>query len=197
MDTERPFDQLPEFLANKNLGFEPESKILKSKTSLRMKYEAEAKVLLKGLGGLEGIRQNLGLSQRKMAQLLLVDPSAWSRWVKDESKVPPHVVKALQWYGLLEAKDPIWQQWRELIHKREMDPPFDRWRRGIESKLAQSERTAPILPEQWQNRMEDLRQDNLRLASELEKRMVLGLSWKLLLILNTCAVFYWVIKSLF
>src|SRR5262245_16869396 len=62
----------------------------RNKTALRMKYEAEARVFLQKYGGLENIRKNLGFSQRKISQLLLVDPSAWSRWVKDEKdgKIP-------------------------------------------------------------------------------------------------------------
>ncbi len=65
------------------------------RTSLRIRYEAEAEVLRRHLISLEHVRLNLGLSRRKMAQKLLVDPSAWTRWTKDESKVPPHIWKLL------------------------------------------------------------------------------------------------------
>jgi transcriptional regulator with XRE-family HTH domain len=54
----------------------------RAKSSLRLKYEAETQVIERKLGDLEAIRQQLGLSQRKIAQLLLVDPSAWTRWTK-------------------------------------------------------------------------------------------------------------------
>lgn len=66
----------------------------KAKTSLRMNYEAQAKVIERQTGGLEAIRLQLGLSQRKMAQLLLVDPSAWTRWMK--TSPPPHILRSLQ-----------------------------------------------------------------------------------------------------
>src|SRR5258708_7833509 len=79
---------------------------IKAKTSLRLKYEAEAQVILKKLGGLNGIRLELGLSQRKICQLLLVDPSSWSRWLQDQSKVPPHILRALEWYMALMEKYP-------------------------------------------------------------------------------------------
>ncbi len=79
---------------------------LKAKTSLRLKYEAEAQVILKKLGGLNGIRLELGLSQRKICQLLLVDPSSWSRWIQDESKTPPHILRALEWHMALMEKYP-------------------------------------------------------------------------------------------
>jgi hypothetical protein len=82
------------------------SKVDRRKTSLRMKYEAEVQVIKKTHGNLETIRRQLGLSKRKMAQLLLVDPSAWTRWSKTENEAPPHVYRALQWYLLLQEKHP-------------------------------------------------------------------------------------------
>ncbi|MFM6928449.1 MAG: hypothetical protein ACKOX6_08285, partial [Bdellovibrio sp.] len=50
----------------------------RSKTSLRMHYEAQVAVIRRQTGDLESIRLNLGLSQRKMSQLLMVDPSSWT-----------------------------------------------------------------------------------------------------------------------
>lgn len=78
---------------------------VRSKTSLRMNYEAQVEVLKKQLGSLESIRLELGLSQRKMAQLLLVDPSSWTRWMK-AGDAPPHIWRALQWYLALKEKIP-------------------------------------------------------------------------------------------
>lgn len=78
----------------------------RQKTPLRMKYEAEVRVFHQRYGGLENIRKNLGFSQRKMSQLLMVDPSAWSRWIKEEAKIPPHVCRSLEWLLQLEGKNP-------------------------------------------------------------------------------------------
>lgn len=78
------------------------------KTSLRMRYEAESIVIQKELGSLEKIRESLGMSRRKMSQLLLIDPSTWTRWTQDEKKVPPLVFRSLQWYLALIEKKPIW-----------------------------------------------------------------------------------------
>ncbi|XGC79358.1 hypothetical protein ACES2L_08450 [Bdellovibrio bacteriovorus] len=78
----------------------------RSKTSLRMHYEAQVSVIQKQLGNLDEIRGNLGLSQRKMAQLLLVDPSSWTRWTKNGDEAPPHIWRALQWYMALREKIP-------------------------------------------------------------------------------------------
>ena len=82
------------------------SLVAKAKTALRLKYEAEAQMILKKLGGLEGIRLELGLSQRKICQLLLVDPSSWSRWLQDQAKTPPHILRALEWHMALMDKYP-------------------------------------------------------------------------------------------
>lgn len=78
----------------------------RSKTSLRMHYEAQVSVIQKQIGNLDEIRGNLGLSQRKMAQLLLVDPSSWTRWTKQGDEAPPHIWRALQWYLALREKIP-------------------------------------------------------------------------------------------
>lgn len=135
-----------------------------------------------------------------MAQLLLVDPSAWSRWVKDESKIPPHVIKALQWYLLLEQKDPVFQQWREMILKREPDLGLDRWRRGIEEKIsripAQNQGFSPV-NDQIRERLSELQHENAKLAAEVDKRLIMGVGWKLILVLNTGILLYWAFRNLF
>jgi transcriptional regulator with XRE-family HTH domain len=78
-----------------------------AKTSLRIQYEAQVEVIRRQIGGLEAAREKLGLSQRKMAQLLLVDPSAWSRWIKSGGEdAPAHIYRALQWYLALQEKIP-------------------------------------------------------------------------------------------
>lgn len=78
----------------------------RSKSTLRIRYEAEVEVLRRKIGDLETIRERLGLSQRKMSQLLLVDPSAWTRWTKQNENPPPHIYRMLQWYLALQDKYP-------------------------------------------------------------------------------------------
>ncbi|MEZ4872529.1 MAG: hypothetical protein R2827_09870 [Bdellovibrionales bacterium] len=55
----------------------------------------------------EAIRRELGLSRRKISQLLMVDPSAWTRWSRDDN-APPHIYRSLQWYLSLIDKHPEW-----------------------------------------------------------------------------------------
>lgn len=78
----------------------------KAKTSLRMLYEAKANLICRQLGGLLGVQRALGLSQRKLAQLLMVDPSTWNRWSKNEEQIPPHIWRSLEWYLALQDKVP-------------------------------------------------------------------------------------------
>ncbi len=80
-------------------------KNFRAKTSHRIKYEAEVEVIRRQIGDLEQIRLNLGLSRRKICQLLLVDPSAWTRWSRSHT-APPHIYRALQWYMSLLEKIP-------------------------------------------------------------------------------------------
>jgi hypothetical protein len=72
----------------------------------RLRYDSEIRLIQARFGGLEEIRGRLGLSRRKICQLLLVDPSAWTRWTAPGGRVPPHIYRALEWYLLLTEKDP-------------------------------------------------------------------------------------------
>lgn len=170
------------------------------KTALRLRYESEARVILQQIGGLEGARSRLGLSQRKICQLLLVDPSAWTRWSKVGAKIPPHVVRSLQWYLTLESKDPAWAGWREWILKREPDPHLDRWRRDLESQIKTRIELPPKSIEfdpNLKSQIDRLEAENLRLAQNLEKQAGVGFGWKLLLLMNSLALGALVFKSLF
>lgn len=73
---------------------------------LGMRYLAEVEIFIKKAGTLEEIRGKLGLSQRKICQLLLVDPSAWTRWTKPDQQAPPHIYRSLQWFLALQDKFP-------------------------------------------------------------------------------------------
>jgi transcriptional regulator with XRE-family HTH domain len=76
----------------------------RAKTPMRLLYAAEVSVFKAQHGGLENIRLKLGFSRRKICQLLMVDPSAWTRWMKDEDSIPPHVYRSLEWYLALHEK---------------------------------------------------------------------------------------------
>jgi hypothetical protein len=80
------------------------------KSSNRMRYDAEVQFLIRQNGTLETVRQRLGLSKRKICQLLLVDPSAWTRWTSPQGSAPPHIYRALDWYLAMMEKDPEYRR---------------------------------------------------------------------------------------
>lgn len=71
---------------------------------LRDRYLLERQAIQAELGSLDDILALLGISQRRACQLLLVDPSAWTRWNKSEA--PPHVYQALKWLIHLKTLNP-------------------------------------------------------------------------------------------
>lgn len=88
------------------LRFDPIVSNDRKKSPNRMRYDAEIRVIRARVGNLEEIRGKLGLTRRKMCQLLLVDPSAWTRWTAPGGEAPPHIYRALEWYLLLIEREP-------------------------------------------------------------------------------------------
>lgn len=100
---EKNFENDP--IGGQHVDFTENKAKIKSKD--RLHFEAQVEVIKKQIGNLETVRRKLNLSQRKMSQLLLVDPSAWSRWVAEEQEsAPPHIYRALQWYMSLQEQIP-------------------------------------------------------------------------------------------
>ncbi len=107
----------------------------RAKTALRMGYEAEVALIKKKIGSIDDVRGKLGLSKRKMCQLLLVDPSAWTRWGKTPQQIPPHIYRSLQWYLALTDQKPEWHpkntylgafgETQSQMRKTEMDKVLD------------------------------------------------------------------------
>lgn len=105
----------------------------KPRSSTRMRYEAEVGFLKKQNGNLDQIREKLGLSRRQICQLLLVDPSAWTRWTSPGGEAPPHIYRALDWYLSILEKDP---EYRRLSHR------FGEWlaqEKNVEGRLRKLE----------------------------------------------------------
>ena len=130
----------------------------RSKSPHRIHYEAQVEVIRRQLGDLEKIRQDWGLSQRKICQLLMVDPSAWTRWTKQGEMAPPHIYRALQWYGILQEKIPgLTPQYfigkdPEVLHQRTMAEIHHQTQRREEFEEALSQRALFLSSE-----LEDLR----------------------------------------
>ena len=71
-----------------------------------MVLENQVEVIKNQFGDIDKIRTQLGLSQRQMAQLLMVDPSTWTRWQKQKKGAPPHIYRALQWLMIIREQLP-------------------------------------------------------------------------------------------
>lgn len=183
-----------------DLSFSKPPQKHRAKTSLRLKYEAESRVGLQKLGGLEGFRTQMGLSQRQICQLLLVDPSAWTRWSRDESKVPPHVVRALEWYMALERKEPAFAEWREHFLKRESSlKALEDWRRQVERRVDrnQSEKHSNHGDIQaLTDQIGELKAMNHELRTTLDVKATSGLGWKLISLLNVGFLVWFLVRSL-
>lgn len=150
----------------------------RQKTALRIKYEAEASIIKKKIGDLEGIRKQLGLSQRKMCQLLMVDPSAWSRWTKGGGQVPPHIYRALQWYFALIEKSPEWHPLNTYLGA--FRPPTSK----AENKAEHLEENFQHLERQFRNTLHH----NQQFMNEVMKQAQIHWGWKVLLVFNLVAI---------
>lgn len=81
------------------------SELLSPEIRRKERYRLEVDFLREKIGPLEEVRAQLGLSQRKMSELLLVDPASWSRWVK-KGAAPGYIYKSLQWFLALRERHP-------------------------------------------------------------------------------------------
>ena len=133
------------------------------------------------LGNLDDIRGHLGLNKKEMAELLLVDPSAWSRWSKNESKVPLHVWRSLDWY--LRLKDTEVSTSEEPMQSAQIEE----LRAEVMEKLAEMRDSIIIMErESIQDIIDSERRD---LLSEFEQGAQLASGWKLLILANLLGIF--------
>ncbi|MEK6553901.1 MAG: hypothetical protein AABZ31_01575 [Bdellovibrionota bacterium] len=167
------------------------------KTQQRIRQEAQLEVLRKKHGSLEDIRRELGFSQKQMGELLLVDASAWSRWIKPGEDAPAHIYQALDWY--LEARD------IRSVFKSELTQ-FD----FIEKSSGASVPAAALAPQSQidssalneavsgvAEKMALWEIEKNQLAEKLKKSEALQAGWKLFLILNSFILFYLIVNRYF
>ncbi len=152
------------------------------RSSLRTRYETEAKDILSRTGGIESVRQRLGLSQRAMAQALLVDPSAWTRWVKGITPTPPYVARMLELFLLSLERHPELNV-ESLLHNRQIQAQTLRQilqtqdkLRGLEQQqkdLLQANSVTVAGSEDLQHLIEEIRKQNQERSRRLA--IVLGI----------------------
>lgn len=140
-------------------------------SSLRMSYEAEVRVIRRQIGSLEEVRLKLGLSARKMCQLLMVDPSSWSRWVRapsSELQAPPHIWRALQWYMIVQEKIPGLTAEYFVGRSARSIESAPRDSASINQRLQSLQAEVELLRKRWQQ---------VRIAGLLAFTVVLGLGF--------------------
>ena len=69
----------------------------KKTLSVRDRNEMTASLIKKQIGSIEQVRTLMGLNKRKMCELLLIDPSTWTRWTTGKTEPPTWVYRTLQW----------------------------------------------------------------------------------------------------
>lgn len=107
------------------------------KRTPRHDYLLEREKIKNEIGDLEQIRMSLGLSQRRICMLLLVDPSAWTRWNKTEA--PPHIYQALRWLIELRKINP------EITAPSNIESRVDLLHASTQSKLRELENSVAVL----------------------------------------------------
>ena len=171
------------------------------KSSRRLRYEAEVETIKQRHGGLENIRESLGLSRKEITKWLLVDPSAWTRWTQRGESAPPHVYKTLAL--LLEAGKGL-QVGTQEGHgwTRDLRALEDKWETRTKQELDSLETELrgqhSLFSGQHQRQLEEIEmdfRDRFRVQGELfrvelEKQQELGFGWKLLVLVSITLCIY-------
>ena len=82
---------------NNDVQKQGEEKLLGKTLGHREKNELTASLIKKQIGDIEQIRAFMGLNKKRMCELLLIDPSTWTRWTTGKTQPPPSVYRTLQW----------------------------------------------------------------------------------------------------
>lgn len=166
------------------------------RSSLRLRFEAEVEVLLMRYGSLEAMRKRLQLSRREICKILLVDPSAWTRWTSHDRTAPPHVYKTMALLMEKVEKNPEAfnaqnTQNADLNTLKKIEADLKK----VEVEMRQEQR---VLNEQAQkellSQIEIVRSEAAKLKMQAEQRLVLTLGWKFLIILNAVLLLYVLIR---
>lgn len=72
-----------------------------TRDSLTVQYIKEKEKIIAEHGSLQEMRLKLGMSKSKIANMLLVKPSTWSRWEKNPEKAPPYIFQSVKWFLML------------------------------------------------------------------------------------------------
>ena len=151
------------------------------------RYDSTVETLKNKNGDLEEIRSRLGFSQKQMAELLLVDPSAWSRWLRDQN-APPHVYRSLDWYLSALSNIDLSNKKIDSLKKTAPSDSAPNPQSQIQSSASQIETHLEAHFEKWN-------QEKSELLAQLRKSEQLQAGWKIFLIFNSLVLFYFLFVS--
>lgn len=132
---------------------------------------------------LEEIRTQLGLNRKQMAELLGVDPSAWTRWTRSEQGAPEMVYRALDWYLQLINKNPeVHEKQIQKNEVKKLKAEIKKLKEQMHHPAASTLETLQLgLPLDWAEEKQSLEQ-------KIEKNEAVGAGWKMLLLINLFAL---------
>jgi hypothetical protein len=154
------------------------------------RYDQEVLLIKAKHGDLESIRAKLNLSKRKVCELLLVDPSSWSRWTTQVGEdAPPYIYRSLQWYLSLIDKDVSWHPMNSfmgLLPKKGESMQLQKLKEELQLVKSSLKDKPTINSEPFLNA--NLSDELTGLRKMIEKQQDLSSSWKLLVLLNLVAI---------
>jgi hypothetical protein len=151
------------------------------------KFQAQIRDITGRYGSLEVMRQRLKMSRRQICDYLMVDQSAWSRWVQETSKgAPPHVYRTLALAVEQNLQDSDVRsrvtQSQDLVQGH-----ADHFNSLVKDELAELELK---MREQHMSQIENMRERLDASLRQNEKFEILKLGWKIILIINTVLILY-------
>lgn len=163
------------------------NKDIGTKSNMRERYELEVAEIKLRYGTLEDMRAKLGLTKRRMAEFLLVDPSAWTRWTSEENteNAPLHVYKTMSFLMAQFEENPAqFDENKRLLAEADF--------KSIQTHLKKdlSQQVAPVLEDARQSLREEIFRELEQLKKMAQTHEELSFGWKILLMLNSVAVLY-------
>lgn len=148
--------------------------LIESKSVRRLRFESEVQGIIRRHGDLETMRNKLNMSRREISEKLMVDPSAWTRWVGEGGQAPPHVYKMLEFFisenVSSDMSSKVFESFKienqqNFEHELELDRRFDEKLAFVQNQI-------------------------LTLQNSSESHQLLGLGWKILLLVNLFLVIF-------
>jgi hypothetical protein len=170
-------------------------------TVQRIRYEAEVDYIIKKFGTLDQMREKLGVTRRKMCEILLVDPSAWTRWTTSQNgtdSAPAHVYKTMSLI-LQNAGNRLDKNIENFTEKLAAQNDFRSVKNEINNYIQKSKGTIhsdiedkvrQILESYAVDLESRVNSHNEKMDSFIRSKTELSLGWKILILMNLAALIF-------